>query len=52
MARGAYWKALGNTPGHLQHFSTEAFCRLAARHFRIVAVKTPVPWTMVLAERK
>jgi hypothetical protein len=27
MARGAYWPALGNTPGHLNHWSRRSFVR-------------------------
>jgi 2-polyprenyl-3-methyl-5-hydroxy-6-metoxy-1,4-benzoquinol methylase len=48
MARGAYWPALGNTPGHVNHFSRRAFVRLLARHGEVVAVRSPFPWTMVL----
>ena len=29
MARGAYWPALGNTPGHLNHWSKRSFVRSA-----------------------
>ncbi len=47
--RGAYWKDLGNTPGHLQHFSRRQIVDLVSDHFDIVAVRTPLPWTMVLA---
>ena len=28
MARGAYWRELGNTPGHLNHWSKRSFVRL------------------------
>lgn len=49
MARGAYWSALGNTPGHVQHFSTLGFLRFVERYFRVLEVRTPTPWTMVLA---
>ena len=49
MARGAYWSAWGNTPDHVQHFSTQDFCRFVENYFRILEVRTPVPWTMVLA---
>ncbi len=30
MARGAYWRELGNTPGHLNHWSRRSFVRLLA----------------------
>jgi 2-polyprenyl-3-methyl-5-hydroxy-6-metoxy-1,4-benzoquinol methylase len=48
MARGAYWPALGNTPGHINHFSRRGFVRLLARHGEVVAVRSPFPWTMLL----
>ncbi|MDX6720362.1 MAG: hypothetical protein QOJ63_2616, partial [Solirubrobacteraceae bacterium] len=32
MARGAYLKDLGNTPGHLNHWSKRSFVRLLSRH--------------------
>ncbi len=32
MARGAYIKDLGNTPGHLNHWSRKAFVELLGRH--------------------
>ena len=28
MARGAYWKDLGNTPGHVNHWSKRSFTRM------------------------
>lgn len=46
--RGAYWSALGNTPGHLNHYSRGAFLRLLARHGDLRAVRSPLPWTLVL----
>lgn len=48
MARGKYWSSLGNTPGHIQRWSSRAFTSLLARRFEIVAVRRPLPWTMVL----
>lgn len=48
MARGRYWKNLGNTPGHIQHWSRSAFLKLLEQHVEIVAVRTPLPWTQVL----
>ena len=48
MARGAYWKELGNTPGHLNHWSRRAFVRLLSRHGEVVEVRSPFPWTMLL----
>jgi 2-polyprenyl-3-methyl-5-hydroxy-6-metoxy-1,4-benzoquinol methylase len=48
MARGAYWSELGNTPGHLNHWSRRSFVRLLSRHGDVVEVRTPFPWTMLL----
>jgi 2-polyprenyl-3-methyl-5-hydroxy-6-metoxy-1,4-benzoquinol methylase len=48
MARGAYWSALGNTPGHLNHWSRPSFVRLLSRHGDVVEVRSPFPWTMLL----
>ncbi len=48
VARGAYWSALGNTPGHLNHWSRRSFVRLLSRHGEVVEVRSPFPWTMLL----
>jgi 2-polyprenyl-3-methyl-5-hydroxy-6-metoxy-1,4-benzoquinol methylase len=48
MARGAYWPALGNTPGHLNHWSERSFVELLSRHGEVVEVRSPFPWTMLL----
>jgi 2-polyprenyl-3-methyl-5-hydroxy-6-metoxy-1,4-benzoquinol methylase len=48
MARGAYWPQLGNTPGHLNHWSRAAFVRLLSRHGEVVETRSPFPWTMLL----
>jgi len=48
VARGAYWSKLGNTPGHLNHWSKRSFVRMLSRHGDIVEVRSPFPWTMVL----
>ncbi|HEX5900571.1 MAG TPA: methyltransferase domain-containing protein [Solirubrobacteraceae bacterium] len=48
MARGAYWKDLGNTPGHLNHWSKRSFVALLSRHGQVVQACSPFPWTMLL----
>ena len=48
MARGAYWGALGNTPGHLNHWSQRSFVQLLSRYGTVVEVRAPFPWTMAL----
>jgi 2-polyprenyl-3-methyl-5-hydroxy-6-metoxy-1,4-benzoquinol methylase len=48
MARGAYLKDLGNTPGHVNHWSKQGFVRLLSRHGEVVERRSPFPWTMLL----
>ena len=48
MARGAYLSNLGNTPGHVNHWSRRSFVELLSRHGEVVAVRSPFPWTMLL----
>jgi ubiquinone/menaquinone biosynthesis C-methylase UbiE len=48
VARGAYVRDLGNTPGHINHFSKRSFARLLSRHGEVVELRSPFPWTMAL----
>jgi SAM-dependent methyltransferase len=48
MARGAYWSDLGNTPGHLNHWSKRSFVDLLSRYGEVIGVRSPFPWTMLL----
>jgi 2-polyprenyl-3-methyl-5-hydroxy-6-metoxy-1,4-benzoquinol methylase len=48
MARGAYLKQLGNTPGHVNHFSKRSFVQLLSRHGEVREARSPFPWTMLL----
>jgi SAM-dependent methyltransferase len=48
MARGAYLPQLGNTPGHLNHWSKRSFVSLLSRHGEVVEARSPFPWTMLL----
>ena len=48
MARGAYLAQLGNTPGHVNHWSKRSFVRLLSQHGEIVEARSPFPWTMLL----
>jgi len=52
MARGKYIGALGNTPGHIQHWSKQGFARLVGAHVAVDAVRAPFPWTMVAAHSR
>jgi ubiquinone/menaquinone biosynthesis C-methylase UbiE len=48
LARGRYWPALGNTPGHVQHFSRNALERLVSGYMQIQQVRAPLPWTVLV----
>lgn len=51
IARGAYWKNWGNTPGHINHWSKKQFICLVSQYFKIDKVKNPLPWTLVLSHK-
>jgi 2-polyprenyl-3-methyl-5-hydroxy-6-metoxy-1,4-benzoquinol methylase len=48
MARGAYLRELGNTPGHVNHWSKRAFVELLSRYGTVEEARSPFPWTMLL----
>ena len=48
MARGAYLRELGNTPGHLNHWSKRSFARMLSQHGDVIELRSPFPWTMLL----
>jgi SAM-dependent methyltransferase len=50
--RGRYLSRLGNTPGHLHHWSRREFTALVSGHLRIVEVRSPLPWTVVVADAR
>ncbi|HEX8101583.1 MAG TPA: class I SAM-dependent methyltransferase [Solirubrobacteraceae bacterium] len=50
MARGAYLKDLGNTPGHVNHWSKRSFVSLLSQHGEVVEARSPFPWTMLLVK--
>lgn len=53
MARGKYVPHFGNTPGHLNHWSTWTLRRYMKRHFGLVEqTRTPLPWTQVLVRKR
>jgi SAM-dependent methyltransferase len=52
LARLKYVTALGNTPGHINHWSASKFQQFVNRRAPVRARRTPLPWTMVLAEVK
>jgi 2-polyprenyl-3-methyl-5-hydroxy-6-metoxy-1,4-benzoquinol methylase len=48
VARGAYLRDLGNTPGHRNHFSHRAFVRLLEPYGQLSDMRTPFPWQVAL----
>jgi len=50
MVRGAYLRDLGNTPGHVNHWSKVGFCSLLQNYGKVHEVRKPFPWTMVLVD--
>ncbi len=51
MIRFKYWKNLGNTPDHIQHWTTFGFNAIAKEYFRVIKMKVPITWTMLLCEK-
>ncbi|AMP03321.1 methyltransferase -containing domain protein [Collimonas pratensis] len=41
---------MGNTPGHINHWSTRGFIQLISKYFDVIEVKSPLPWTMLLCQ--
>jgi 2-polyprenyl-3-methyl-5-hydroxy-6-metoxy-1,4-benzoquinol methylase len=50
MARGSYIKDLGNTPGHVNHWSKRAFIKELSQVGKVVEAKSPFPWSMLLVD--
>ncbi len=48
MARLKYLGQLGNTPGHLGHWSKRGFVSFLERELEVLEVRSPLPWTMAL----
>lgn len=47
MVRGKYLSALGNTPGHIQHFSEKSFRNMLSECGLVVLnMRKPLPWLM------
>jgi ubiquinone/menaquinone biosynthesis C-methylase UbiE len=48
---GRYVRALGNTPGHVNHWTREAFRRFAGGAGDVSRIRSPYPWTVVSVEK-
>jgi ubiquinone/menaquinone biosynthesis C-methylase UbiE len=49
LVTGRYIRDLGNTPGHLNHWSTHAFKRFVSSVADVREVTKPFPWTTIWA---
>jgi 2-polyprenyl-3-methyl-5-hydroxy-6-metoxy-1,4-benzoquinol methylase len=49
LVAGRYVRDLGNTPGHLNHWSRRGFVRFVSKVADVRAVTSPFPWTTVWA---
>ena len=49
MTRGRYLRDLGNTPGHVNHWSARGFRSFVESAFAVDAARRPLPWTMLRA---
>lgn len=50
LARFRYVCGLGNTPGHLNHWSSRGFKTFVSRFADVRELRKPLPWTVILAE--
>lgn len=48
MARGKYWSRLGNSHGHLQHWTRAGFLKFLRSEVQVRASRAPLPWTQTL----
>jgi len=46
--RLSYLPRLGNTPGHIQHWTKKSFRRLLKKHFKHVVIKNSILWNFAL----
>jgi SAM-dependent methyltransferase len=52
LARGKYVRDLGNTPGHIQHWSRRGFAREVGAQLRVDELASPLPWTVLRASAR
>lgn len=51
LARLSYVRAWGNTPGHVQHWSSREFRRMVEGSLQVLGEARPLPWTIILARK-
>lgn len=50
---GKYLSDFGNSPGHINHWSTFSFINFVKKNeLKILKTKFPFPWTLILAEKQ
>ena len=49
LVRRRYVKQLGNTPGHVNHWTRWGFRKFVGTRFHVQQVRSPLPWTMTRA---
>ncbi len=49
--RGKNILKLGAHPEHIQHWSSDEFINFVKKSLKIITDKTPLPWTLVVAEK-
>ncbi|MEK7639577.1 MAG: class I SAM-dependent methyltransferase [Patescibacteria group bacterium] len=50
--RGYHMKYWGNNPGHLNHWTPWGLRRFVSQSFLVRTGKQPIPWTMLLLEKR
>lgn len=51
LSRFKYISALGNTPGHINHWNKSGFEKLITKHFKILNKCYSLPWMFILASQ-
>ena len=49
--RGKNIRRWGNDIEHINHWNTNSFVKFVSKEFTIKSVKTPLPWTMIIAKK-
>lgn len=49
--RGKNLSRWGNDIEHIQHWSTKGIAGLVGKYFKVRVIRTPFPWTLIVAEK-
>lgn len=47
LARGKYIESFGNTPGHIQHWTSSGLKQQASKFLQVECMRSPIPWTIL-----